>query len=81
MLEDLDPECENDGEREAFETEYYAAVTAAKVILATRRREAVNFRLENQNAGQRVNMMDHVKLPPIHLPTFNGSMAEFSRYI
>lgn len=81
-LEDLDQEFENDGEREAFENEYYTAVAAVKALIAAQRRnEAVpNLDISSQTVNARSNAMDKIKLLSIHLPTFNGSYDQWPNF-
>ncbi|XP_039304707.1 uncharacterized protein LOC105206576 [Solenopsis invicta] len=83
-LEELNAECEDDGERETFESEYYAAAAAAKALIArhSRTRSAVleNCGADNHDNGNASNSVDWIKLPPINLPTFDGSYDQWPNF-
>lgn len=77
----LDPTFENDGELEAFEVDCYAAATTAKAIIARKQANQLqNTALDQQNASNRVNPINQIKLPPINLPSFNGSYDQWPNF-
>lgn len=80
----LDPVFENDGELEAVEVDYYAATAAAKAIIATKQQQANQLQnstaLNFQNASNQVNSINEIKLPPINLPSFNGSYDQWPNF-
>lgn len=82
-LINLDPTFENDGELEAVEVDYYAATAAAMAIIATKQQQAnqlQNTALDHQNVSNRVNSINEIKLPPINLPSFNGSYDQWPNF-
>ncbi|XP_071579935.1 uncharacterized protein [Temnothorax nylanderi] len=81
-LEDLNPEFENDGERESFKSDYYTASAAAKALIDAKRKHDPNPNqsLDVSNSNSRVNTGDNIKLPPIHLPTFKGSYEQWPNF-
>ncbi|XP_018400225.1 PREDICTED: uncharacterized protein LOC108777761 [Cyphomyrmex costatus] len=82
-LEEVNAEFENDGERESFESDYYATAGAARALIAERERTRVrreNRNLNDQGTGNAANAVDKIKLPPINVPTFNGTYDQWPNF-
>lgn len=79
-LEEADPNAIGDGEREAFETEYYMASATAKALIAAHQRGSQSQTDNNHNTGQANNSTSQIKLPPINLSTFNGSYDQWPNF-
>lgn len=79
-LEEADPNAVDDDKREAFESEYYAASATAKALIAARQRGDESQITGGRNSGHTNNSADQIKLPPINLPTFNGSYDQWPNF-
>ncbi|XP_011165208.1 uncharacterized protein LOC105199705 [Solenopsis invicta] len=73
-LEELSEEYEDDGEREAFEAEYYTASATAKALIArhSRPRTAVQEIREADNQNVHHHLQAIVEFPAIQKESYNG---------